>query len=268
MGKNQLLASRANRSWQRKPGDGAPLADDSLLQVDEWWKGSTFRLGSGRRVWTQERDFLVYPLPHQGFELGSADPRLPASERGTPPRPGRASRNGEPGGRRAPKVARRAQGGSRRPSPGPPHSPPGLPGRSPPSWRRPCRRSAPPAPPVAPAAAAALGPPCRSRLGLATRARTACLHARSPACPSASRSPPRPPPRTRTGSPAGGRLLAAPPIAPSRWLAAHTVASAAEPPRENRGRRGRAGGEGGRDHACAVGAARGEAREGGGAAQP
>lgn len=100
----------------------------------------------------------------------------------------------------------------------------------------------------------------------------ACTLARSPACPSASRLPPRPPPRTRTGSPAGGRLQAAPPLAPSRWLAAHTVASAAEPPREDRGRRGRvggrAGGEGGRDHACAVGVARGEAREGGGAAQP
>lgn len=77
----------------------------------------------------------------------------------------------------------------------------------------------------------------------------ACTLARSPACPSASRLPPRPPPRTRTGSPAGGRLQAAPPLAPSRWLAAHTVASAAEPPREDRGRRGRAGGRAGREDA-------------------
>lgn len=268
MGKNQLLASRANRSWQRKPGDGAPLADDSLLQVDEWWKGSTFHLGSGRRVWTQERDFLVYPLPHQGFELGSADPRLPASERGTPPRPGRASRNGEPGGRRAPKVARRAQGGSRRPSPGPPHSPPGLPGRSPPSWRRPCRRSAPPAPPVAPAAAAALGPPCRSRLGLATRARTACLHARSPACPSASRSP-----RGRRRARALARRLAggcwlrrrSRPLA--GWL--HTQWRA---PRSRRERTGGAAGErAGREDATTPAQSErpaGRRAKGGGAAQP
>lgn len=125
MGKNQLLASRANRSWQRKPGDGAPLADDSLLQVDEWWKGSTFRLGSGRRVWTQERDFLVYPLPHQGFELGSADPRLPASERGTPPRPGLTKRRARRPPR--PKGGPPCAGREPPPKPGPAPQPPGAP---------------------------------------------------------------------------------------------------------------------------------------------
>lgn len=188
--------------------------------------------------------FLVCPLPHRGSELGYRDPRPPASQGETPPRPGlrkwRARRPPRPKGGRA--------RGEREPPPrpGPAPQPPAArrPVRSPPSWRRPCRRSAPPAPPVAPAAAAALGPPCRSRLGLASRARTACLLARSLgplARPLASRSPPRPPPRTRTGSPAGGRLQAAPPLAPSRWLAARAVARAAELPREDRGCRGRAG---------------------------
>lgn len=99
----------------------------------------------------------------------------------------------------------------------------------------------------------------------------ACSLARSPACLPACPLPGRRRGRRRARALArrlAGRLQAAPPLAPSRWLAARAVARAAEPPRENRGRRGRAGGEGGRDHACAVGAARQEAREGGGAAQP
>lgn len=125
--------------------------------------------------------FLGYPLPHRGSELGQATPARQAP-RGLPgrPRPGQASGNGETGAA-APKRWRSA-GREPPPRPAPPRSPPAarLPARSPPSWRRPCRRSAPPAPPVAPAAAAALGPPCRSRLGLASHARTACSLARPP----------------------------------------------------------------------------------------
>lgn len=264
-GKNQLQASKANRSWQRRPGDGSPLADDSLLQVGAWWTESTFRLRSGQKGLEAGMRFSSWTPSPTGAP--SSDTATPARQppRGRP-RPGRASGNGEPGGRRAQKVAVRAGRGSRRPGPGPPRSPPPpaarLPVRSPPSWRRPCRRSAPPAPPVAPAAAAALGPPCRSRLGLASRARTACLLARSPARPFARFPVAAEAAAAHAHWLAGWREAAG--CAAARALSLAGCTRSGEGGRAAERGQGvpRAGGRGERHHACALGAARREPREG------
>ena len=183
-----------------------------------------------------------YPPPAGGY----CHPPVPVglhSSPETPPGPGRRKWRGGRGKRgltaggraqRGRGVALGPEGDVARPpipplrrAPQPAARPPGLPARSPPSWRRPCRRSAPPARPAAPAAAAALGPPCRSWLGLAS------LPHHSPARP-----PVRPLPGRRGGRrraralarrPAGGcRLQAAQPLAPSRWLAPHAVARATD----------------------------------------
>lgn len=67
-------------------------------------------------------------------------------------------------------------------------------------------------------------------MSLVARLRLAPYTARSLARLPALGSLRRPPPRTRTGSPAGRRLRlqAAPPLAPSLWLAPHAVAGAAD----------------------------------------
>lgn len=138
--------------------------------------------------------FLGHPIrPTQGSELAYGDPHPPVPA-GLHARP-RAAPSPEtpaaPGCRKWPDAqrAREVRAAVWRPRPagsprawmettpgfpslpyaGPPGRLPELPARSPPSWRRPCRRSAPPARPAAPAAAAAPGPPCRSWLGLASR---------------------------------------------------------------------------------------------------
>lgn len=146
--------------------------------------------------------FLGHPSPlTQGSELGSCDPRLqgdtvtahPCRAAGATPsssfprdptrarlqemagspagagsaswRPRPAESWGRPG---SPRAGRETPPGRLSlPHGGLPGRPPGLPARSPPSWQRPCRRSAPPARPAAPAAAAAPGRPCRSWLGFA-----------------------------------------------------------------------------------------------------
>lgn len=191
----------------------------------------------GLEAGTRLPPFLGCPLPHQGSELGHGDPRPPASERppGETP-PGQASGNGESGGRRAQKVAVRGERAAAQARATPPRSP------RPPGSRRAHRLHGGGHVVVAlrllrqsRSLQQLLSVPHFARDSASPR--TPAAPARSLARPSASRSPPR----TRTGSPAGGRLKAGPPLAPSRWLAAHAVASAAEPPREDRGRRGRAG---------------------------
>lgn len=137
----------------------------------------------GSRSRNATSSFPRVPPPPPGLRARTRRPppaSLREASRGDPARPGlrkwRVRRPPRPKGGRT-------RGESRRPGPGhPAPQPPAarLPARSPPSWRRPCRRSAPPAPPVALAAAAALGPPFRSRLGLASHARSACSLARPP----------------------------------------------------------------------------------------
>lgn len=74
MGKNQLQASKANRSWRRKPGDGSPVAEDSLLQVGEWWKGSTFRLRSEEGSRSRNAISSCTPSPTRAPSEAAATP--------------------------------------------------------------------------------------------------------------------------------------------------------------------------------------------------
>lgn len=173
------------RSWQRKPGEtGRHSLGDSLLQVGVCGGRREGVTQPGRTVQEEKCGSLTLPRapsPTRGSELGCRDPRPPP---GSPPRPlpghppGPAAGNGGARGGRGKSRLRaggRAQWGGGV-APGPegaaarlptpplrraPGRPPGLPARSPPSWRRPCRRSAPPARPAAPAEGAARGPPCR-----------------------------------------------------------------------------------------------------------
>lgn len=140
--------------------------------------------------------------PHQGPAAGNGGARGGRGKRGV-----RAGGRPQRGGGVAPGLEGAAAWLPTLPLRRAPGRPPGRPARSPPSWRRPCRRSAPPARPAAPAAAAVRGPPCR----YGSASPRAQLH--SLASPRVrSRSPRRPPPRTRTGSPArlGYKQQAAP----------------------------------------------------------